>query len=271
MTSKPRSTNQKGKLAGALAVACLVTVLASCKPQEQLEPGSVDRVGVVLLSQAPTGAVTGQATFMALASARAEQWLAEPFGDQVGACRVATASAAAADPTAPTNGGNRLLAGDVTLLAGGNAYGALTRGADDRYHLEGGTTPLPAALTVRLAATGAFPAFAGVAVDTGSEPTVAPGFDASGVTVDTVFGWIPGVTRAAVVLVGSSNGVSYSCVADDALGTFAFPDETRQELTDAGFTTGRLDVLGRISTTQARSGSALLMVNTLRLANTGSL
>ncbi|MBW7915539.1 MAG: hypothetical protein H3C53_02460 [Trueperaceae bacterium] len=264
-------TGRGARLAAAAALACLATVLASCRPQDQLAPGSVDRVGVVLLTQAHAGAAAGQATFVALGTARAERLLAEPFGEQLGTCRVASAAAPGTGPASPAAGGNRLLAGDPTLHVGGSTYASLTRDENDRYHLAGATGPLPAALTVDIAATGGFPAFAGVPVDTGSEPVVAPGFDANGVTVDTVFGWTPTTGKAAVLLVGSSGGVSYSCLADDSLGAFVFPDATRQELVDAGFATGTLDTLGRITTTQARSGSALLMVNTLRLAYPGSL
>jgi len=260
--------------AAAIMLACLTLLLASCKPQPQPspQPGSVDRVGVVLLSQsARLGAPSGQATFVELTAARAEELLDSPFGAQVGSCDVSAATAPAAGPMTPGVTGNRLLAGNITLKLDGAAYGSLERGLGDRYALQGATHPLPTTgLTLDLQGNGAFPAFSNVSLDSGPAPELAAGFDASSVTVNTEFEWAPGTAGSMILLVGSSGTVAFSCLVDDQPGRFSFPSATRTELTDAGFTTGSLDTLGRIVTHQQRAESALLLVGAVRLVNVGT-
>ena len=112
----------------------------------------------------------------------------------------------------------------------------------------------------------------GTARKAGQAPAPADAFDTSAVTVGTEFAWNPGTVGAALLLVGASDdgSVAYSCLADDAAGTFRFPETTRDELTSAGYDSGNLATLARISATQARSGSALLLVNTVRLTDLGA-
>lgn len=253
----------------ALGLACLALVMASCQPPERKpEPAAIDRVGLVLLSQG-AGAAAGQATFVKLPSARAEELFANPFGAQLGACQVSVGAPALTGAVTSAPSGDRLSAATVELRSSAGAFGKLERGADGRYALTGATEALPESLTLRQAASGVFPAFPSVKVDTGAAPTLAPGFSAMDVTAETRFGWLPGAAGSAVVLVGSSGNVTFSCVADDALGAFRFPAETRAELTEAGFGTGTLDTIARIATTQARSGSALLLVSSLRTTDLG--
>lgn len=253
---------------GAL-VACLALVLASCQPPERKpEAAAIDRVGLVLLSQGASAA-GGQATFVKLPTARAEELLANPFGAQLGTCQVAVGAAALPGAVTGAPSGDRLSAAAVELRTSAGAFGKLERGAEGRYSLTGATEALPESLTLRQAASGVFPAFASVQVDTGAAPALAPGFAATAVSAETRFGWLPGKAGAAVVLVGSSGNVTFSCVADDALGAFSFPAETQAELAEAGFGTGTLDSIGRITTTKARSGSALLLVSALRTTHPG--
>lgn len=255
---------------GGSALLCLVAALVACKPPESTPVGSIERIGVVLLSEAPSGAVFGQATFTRLGSARPEALLAAPFGAQVGACRVTSAGGSAADPVIPGTNGNRLNAGNVTLRAGGAEYASMTRTDPGSYAFAGAAEPLPARLSIDLGATGAFPGFPNLGVAAGAAPELAGEVDLTAITADATFSWQPGEAGAAAILIGSDGGVSFRCLADDAAGTFTFPDATRLELEDAGFTTGTLTVFGRMTTTQATSGSALLMINILRLANLGN-
>lgn len=258
----------------AITIACLTLLLASCKPQPQpdLQPGSVDRVGVLLLSQsAQLAAPSGQATFVELTAVRAEELMNNPFGTQVGSCEVSTAAAPAIGAVAPGVSGNRLLAGNVALKHDGGVYGSLERNLDGRYVLQGATQPLPTTgLSLDLQGNGAFPAFSNVSIDSGQTPELAAGFDASSVTVNTEFEWAPGTAGSAIILVGSSGAVTFSCLVDDLPGRFSFPSATRKELTDAGFGTGSLDTLGRITTHQERAESALLLVGAVRLVNVGT-
>ncbi len=276
MTNKrSKSSNTRRLTRGfTVTIACLTLLLASCRPQPQPEPqpGSVDRVGVVLLSQSQgLGAPSGQATFVKLTAARAEELMNSPFGVQVGSCVVSTTSAPAVGSVAPSASGNRLLAGSVELRSGGESYGLLERGQDGRYALLAATQPLPTSgLILNVHRTGAFPAFTNVAIDPGQTPELAAGFDATSVSVNTEFAWVPGTANSAIILVGSSGTAAFSCLVEDLPGTFSFPEATRAELTDAGFTGGSLDTIGRITTNQVRADSALLVVGALRLANVGT-
>ncbi len=254
--------------------ACLAILLAGCQNPAQPKPGTVDRVGLVLLNQtAAAGVPTGQASFVALSAARAEELMKNPFGTQVGTCVVSAAAAPASGAVGAGATGSRLNAGDLLFSTAAGAYGLLERDEDGRYSMRT-TEPLPeSGLTLQLAGTGAFPAFSDVAVNTGPAPELAHGFDAGAVTAETEFGWTPGAANGAILLIGTGAGtggmVSYSCLAQDELGHFAFPEATRAELTAAGFTTGGLDTIVRISTTQARVGTALLLVNSLRTTVVG--
>lgn len=262
---------RKSSRGAAAALALLALTLVGCRPQQQPDPASVDRVGLVLLSQATeVGAPAGQATFVELTTKRAEELMGSPFGAQVGTCDVSAAAAPTGGSVIGAPSGNRLLAGTIQLLTGATAYGSLERGPDGRYSLPAALAPLPTdGLSLQLAATGAFPAFNNVTVATGKTPTLQ-GFDAANITVNTRFGWTPGGANSAIILVGSDGTVAFSCVADDSLGAFSFPEATRAELTNAGFGTGSLDTLGRLTTTQARASSALLVVGALRLVNLGT-
>ncbi len=258
----------------AVVGTCLALLLASCQNQPQPQPGTVDRVGLILLNQAAaTGAPIGQASFVALTAARAEELMSSPFGTQVGTCVVSTATAPATGTVGTGAGGSRLNAGDILFSTGSGTYGLLEREDDGRYTMHT-TEPLPTTgLRLRLVGTGAFPAFTNVAINTGTAPELAPGFDPAAVTVDSEFGWTPGSAGSAVLLVGTGTGtagvVAYSCLAQDDLGHFEFPETARADLAAAGFTTGSLDTLARVSTTQARSGTALLLVNSLRTTYLG--
>lgn len=262
---------RKASRGSTALLALLALTLVSCRPQPQPDPASVDRVGLVLLSQTgELGAPAGQATFVELTAKRVEELMSSPFGAQVGTCDVSTAAAPSGGSVIGAPSGNRLVAGDVLLRAGATDYGSLERGPDGRYSLPTTIAPLPTSgLTVQLAATGAFPAFNNVTVATGQTPTLL-GFDSANISVDTQFGWTPGTANSAIILVGSDGPVAFSCVADDSLGAFSFPEDTRAELTIAGFGTGSLDTLGRLTTTQARASSALLVVGALRLVNLGT-
>lgn len=269
----PQLTARKLIRRAGTATAVLALLLAGCKPPQQADPTKVEKVGLVLLNAGVgTGDASGQASFVELTAARAEELMRSPFGSQVGTCTVSTSQAPEDGSVSAAPGGASLLAGDITLRVAGKVYGLLERGDDGRYTLRA-SDPLPAAgLSLKLAGTGAFPAFNDVAVSVGRTPELADGFDASAVTVGTEFAWNPGTPGAGLLLVGTSDdgAVAYSCLADDAAGKFRFPEDTREELTSAGYASGSLATLARISTTQARSGSALLLVNTVRLTDLGA-
>lgn len=272
---QPSTTSPgRARSAAVISACCLALLLASCQKQPQPTPGTVDRVGLVLLNQAAaTGAPSGQASFVALTAARAEELMNNPFGTQVGTCVVSNAAAPRIGTVVAGAGGSRLNAGNLVLRTAAGSYGLLERDDDGRYTMHA-SEPLPeAGLSLRLAGTGAFPAFSGVAVNTGKAPQLAGGFDPAAVAADSEFGWTPGSANGAILLVGTGAGtggvVAYSCLARDDLGHFEFPEATRAELAAAGFTTGSLDTIARVSTTQAHSGTALLLVNSLRTTYLG--
>lgn len=272
-SSVPQATPRKLLRYAGLATAVLALTLAACKPPVKADPTKVDKVGLVLLN-AGTGAgrASGQAAFVELTAARAEELMASPFGAQIGTCSVSTSGAPSVGTPADAPRGASLLAGDMTLTVGAATYGLLERGDDGRYTLRA-TDPLPASdMKLKLAGTGAFPAFSDVVLKAGAAPELAGGFDPSAVTTATEFAWTPGAAGAALLLVGASadGAVAYSCLADDAAGTFRFPEATRDELTSAGYDSGNLATLARISATQARSGSALLLVNTVWSTDLGA-
>lgn len=270
--ARPNSTDRLLKRGSIALLACLAAVLVSCDKQPApADPTTVDRVGIVLLSQtSEAGAPAGQATFVELGAARAQELMENPFGEQVGTCRVSVAGAASDGAIVPAPGGQRLNAGSVVLRADNAPYGTLVRGQDDRYGFQATPDPLPASMSLRVQGTRAFPGFGDVAVSTGAAPELSSAFDTGNVTASTQFAWTPGAAGAVVLLVGSDGDVTFACVADDAAGTFKFPEVARDELTGAGFDGGTLDVIGRITTTKARSGSALLLVGALRLAYVGA-
>ncbi len=251
----------------ATLLTCLGAVLVACRPPEGSPAGFVDRIGVVLLSEAPSGKVSGQATFTRLEAPRAAAQVAAPLGAQVGSCRVTGDVDPSAGPIAPGATGNRLNAGNATFRAGGTDYASLSRTDSGHYQFAGATEPLPATLSFDLAVSGAFPSFTDLSVATGTALRLADTVDPDAITTETEFAWDPGEAGSAVILIGSGGGTAFSCLADDATGTFAFPEATRQELAAAGFAGGKLDVVGRITSTQATSGSSLLMINALRLTD----
>lgn len=256
----------------ALVFALLTLVIAGCGPTPLPEPDTVNRVGVVLLSQADGAALpTGQAAFVRLTEPRSSDLLDNVLSGDVGTCVVAGQAAASAGPVAGTFGGTRLSVPSIALASNGSPFARLRQVEHGTFVLEEAGGPLPSTgLTLSVPAGGAFPAFNNVAVATGEPPELASGFDPNAIEVATEFRWTAGAAGAALLLIGSGNGVTFSCLADDAAGAFSFPEETRDALTAAGFSSGGLETLGRLSTSSVTDGaSARLVVGTLRLASLG--
>lgn len=258
----------------ALAVysAALLVVIAGCGPRPKAEAGLVSKVGIVILAQTEGAAVpTGEAAFVELAEARTKGLMESSLSPAVGTCTVGDAAVAFTGTAATAPGGARLNVANGVLSVDGLVYGELQPTHTGAYRLAGATEPLPVAgLTLTVPAGTTFAGVDSLAVPTGSQPELAAGFDASAIGLDTEFHWQAGAETATLVLIGTGSGVTFSCFADDAAGSFAFPEETRTELSAAGFTTGELNLLGRLTTSTTTVGdSDLLLVGALRITSVG--
>lgn len=258
----------------ALAVysVALLVVIAGCGPSPKVEPDLVSKVGVVILAQTEGAAAPeGQATFVELTEARAKDLLEGSLSPAVGTCIVGALGAAATGAVAPAPGGARLNVANGALRVDGLPYGELRPTDAGAYGLVGATAPLPASgLTLTVPAGATYGGVDSLTVSTGSQPALAAGFDASTISLDTEFLWEAGSGAATLLLFGAGSGVTFSCFADDAAGSFEFPEATRGELSAAGFTTGELNLLGRLTTTTATVGdSDLLLVGALRISTLG--
>lgn len=271
-SAKARPRRRRGA-ALFLGSALLALVTASCDTDIDLDmkPKMIERVGVVVLSQlGPEGQAFGQASFVALAAETEATALAHPFGTAVGTCVIGPQLAAASTSPASGPSTTRLSAGSIDLSVSGASFGTMTGSADGTYQLLGAAGPLPSeGLSLSLSASGSFPAFQNLSIDPSSAPTLAGTFDPTDVRLDSQFAWQPGEAGGAVVLIGHGDGVGFSCLADDALGAFAFPEEARDLLSEAGFISGSLNTVGRFKTVQAVNGDAQLLLGTVQLANVG--
>lgn len=272
----PSTTSARPKLRGAtiaLISLALALVIASCGPNPKPETDAISRVGVVLLSQVGDSAIpTGHGSFAQLTQERAKELMEQPLGAEVGTCTVMQLGSGVAGPIVNAPNVGRLSVPDLNLAANGVAYAQLQQAESGSFTLVGATAPLPSSgLTVSLPASSTFPAFNNMAVATGEAPILEAGFDPDAIDTTTEFRWVAGESGAAMLLIGSGNNVTFSCLADDAPGAFSFPEETRDALTSAGFVTGNLETLGRLSMSSATDGgSAQLLVGTLRLASLGA-
>lgn len=270
----------------ALLLLALTLAVAGCKPppEEDPDPAMVDRVGLVAISQAGDNELpTGQATFTALDAPHPASDLTGPFGAEFGSCQVDSLRSAPSDSVGSTDLNQTALnAGPIHLHSKNAAWGEIRQDANGTFTLDA-TGPLPAApITLSLEPSGAFPGFNEIVVDSAKAPLV----ELSGTTQDglitpaTTFSWSPNGSRGAegltptqetaLLLVGIGGETIFSCLIHDSPGTFSFPEETRAELEAAGFKNGTLVSVGRLSTTEERSGSAVLLVGVLRLTSQGT-
>ena len=250
----------------------LLAMIAGCGPGPKEDTDLIRKVGVVILSQADgTAQPEGQAAFVELADARARNLMASALSASVGTCMVGTPGNPASGSLVEAPSGARLSVANAVFTVDGRPYGQLQPTESGSYQLTGTTGPLPGAgLALTLPASTTFGGVESLSIPTGTAPLLAPGFDASAIRSDTEFRWQPGSSAATVLLMGSGAGVTFFCVAEDAAGTFAFPQTTRADLAEASFTTGQLAVVGRLTTTSAPVGdSNLLLIGALRLSNLG--
>lgn len=257
----------------AVCGGAMLIVVAACGPAPKDESGRVRSVGVVILAQssAPV-APAGQAAFVELTEARKAASLENALNPAVGTCTVGAPQTAGTAEVEAAAGGARLNVGTAVLKVTGLPYGELQPTGTGAYRLSGATGPLPAAgLTLTIPNGASYPGVDALAVATGKAPVLAAGFDASAIGLDTEFRWQPSSGAATLLLMGTGSGVNFTCFADDAAGSFEFPEATRTELAAAGFTLGQLGVLGRLTTTTATVGETdLLLVGVLRLVEPGS-
>ena len=261
------------RVALAVCGGAMLTLVAACGPTPKDESGRVRRVGVVILTQSSAAATpAGQAAFVELTEARTRASMEYALNPAVGTCTVGAPHAAGAGAVEAAAGGARLNVGTAGLNANGLPFGELQPTGTGAYRLSGATGPLPVAgLTLTVPNGAAYPGVDALAVATGQTPVLAAGIDASAIGLDTEFRWQPSSGAATLLLMGTGSGVAFSCFADDAAGSFEFPEATRSELAAAGFTLGQLGVLGRLTTTTATVGeSDLLLVGVLRLVALGS-
>lgn len=259
----------------ALAVygVALLLVTAGCGPKPKEEADLLRNVGVVILSQV-NGAdtPTGQATFVELTEVRARNLMETALGADVGTCTVGSPDHSGTSSLAEAPGGARLSVADGVFTVDGQPYGQLRSTGSGAYELADTIAPLPpAGLMFTLPSSTTFGGVEALPVATSTALKFAPDFDATAVRTDTEFRWQPGSNGDAVLLMGTGATATFVCLVDDTPGTFAFPQETRNDLADAGFTTGQLTVVGRLATTSAAVGdSDLLLVGALQLTNLGA-
>lgn len=272
-SAEATSARPRLRQAGLVALGfAILMVLGSCGPRPNAEPDLVQTVGVIILVQTEGAAnPEGQAVFVELNEARAKELMENSLGPALGTCTVGSHSAAVAGAVATVPGGARLSVANTVFNVDGIEYAEMRPTDTGAYRLTGAAEPLPATgLTLSVPASAYYEGVGSLAVSTGTPPTLEPGFDATAIGLDTQFRWQASSGAGTLLLIGTGSGVTFSCYADDTAGEFTFPEATRSELTAAGFTTGKLRVLGRLATTTATVGSSdLLLVGALRLTDLG--
>lgn len=236
---------------------------------------AVQRVGFVLLSDDGVS-VGASGSFASRAEAFPIPVEDGAFGAVAASCAVITVGAdpGGGDPV-PSPSGTPADAGQpLTVTHGDATYLTLVSDGVGTYvlgPLPGPTPPLPDTGLSLDVPGGDVPAASGLGFAPTAALTFTAGFDPA-FTTGATFTWTAPASvenESVVLLVGHGSGIVVSCVVPDT-GTFAFPQETIDALTDAGFSSGTLVTAGRLSVRAHVSGFDATLLGVLRLTQFAS-